>query len=105
MSGLLTCFWLRVPSRARAGWPGPLAWPLFLAGDAERPRPGRSEKLQGLSLSWWWPPGGCGPFRGALKVEWCLAHPRASADLLLSLPHNWLRNTGALEYPGIALYE
>lgn len=77
----------------------------LLGRDAERPRPGRSEKSQGLSLLLWWPPGGCGPFRGASKVDERLAHPRASADLLLSLPHNWLRNIDALEYPGITLYE
>lgn len=35
VSGLLTCFWLRVPSRARAGWPGPLAWPLLGRGRRE----------------------------------------------------------------------
>ena len=32
MLGLLTYFWLRARSHARAGWPVPLAWPLLLAG-------------------------------------------------------------------------
>lgn len=76
-----------------------------LGRGAERPRPGLSEKSQGLSLLLWWPSGGCGPFHGASKVEGCLAHPRASANLLLSLPHNWLRNIDVLEYLGITLYK
>lgn len=76
-----------------------------LGRGAGRPRPGLSEKSQGLSLLLWWPSGGCGLFRGASKAEGCLAHPRASANLLLSLPHNWLRNIDVLEYLGITLYK
>ena len=104
VSGLLTCFWLRVRSRARAGWPGPLAGPLL--------GPGRREAQAGALR------GAAGPrplsevASGRLgAVPWSFESGTALGSSLglrrpAPLPSAQLAgDTGALEYPGIALYE
>lgn len=78
----------------------------LLGWGAERPRPGNSEKSEGLSLLLGWPVGSCGPFPVASKVKGLYTFPRASVDLLLfSFMGNELKRIHAPEHPGFTLYK
>lgn len=70
-----------------------------LGQGVERPRPGSSEKSQGLSRLLGWPLGSWGLFSVASKVKEPYILPRASVALLLSHMGDCLRRRDAPEHP------